>query len=168
MSCGKKFDTGSCVIDILKDIVDAQNDVIHDCTTSCERSIADLLGDTGGGSGFDTVPVILYCKDCKPFKGYGTKRNAGSCNVKGSFFFRVKSVDDDGCAVLELLFSNNHHSGDLEEESSSSSNHQPRPVVDPKSPAQQDCDNLRASGICITVDLNCFCHVTCLPAAATL
>ncbi|ARI78001.1 CotY/CotZ family spore coat protein [Halobacillus mangrovi] len=168
MSCGKKFDTGSCVIDILKDIVDAQNDVMRDCTTSCERSIADLLGDVGGGSGFDTVPVILYCKDCKPFKGYGTKRN-DPCNVKGSFFFRVKSVDDDGCAILELLFSDNHRVGGVEdEESSSSSSNHHRPIVDPKSPAQQDCDDLRASGICITVDLNCFCHVTCLPAAATL
>ncbi|MCA0983784.1 spore coat protein [Halobacillus yeomjeoni] len=166
MSCGKKFDTGSCVIDILKDIVDAQNDVLHDCLTSCEQSIADLLGDTGGGSGFDTVPVILYNKDGSPFKGYGTKRG-DHCNVKGSFYFRVKSVDDDGCAILELLFSNRPHVLEEEEESSSSSEcHHHR--FDPKSPAQQNCRNLRASGICITVDLDCFCHVTCLPAAATL
>ncbi|MBN8233743.1 spore coat protein [Halobacillus kuroshimensis] len=157
MSCGKKYDSGSCVIDILKDIVDAQNDVLHDCTTSCEQSIADLLGDSNGGSGFDTVPVILYCKDgCKPFKGYGSKRSGDRCNVKGSFFFRVKSVDDDGCAILELLFSDRN--GDDEDSRDD----------DPKSPADQSCRDLRASGICITVDLNCFCHVTCLPAASTL
>ncbi|ELK45184.1 CotY/CotZ family spore coat protein [Halobacillus sp. BAB-2008] len=167
MSCGKNYDSGSCVIDILKDIVDAQNDVMHDCTTSCERSIADLLGDTGGGSGFDTVPVILYCKDgCKPFKGYGSKRSGEGCDVRGSFFFRVKSVDNDGCAILELLFADRWHRGDDEE--SGDEDFRGKHDCDPKSPADQSCRNLRASGICITVDLNCFCHVTCLPAAATL
>lgn len=169
MSCGKKFDSGSCVIDILKDIVDAQNDVIHECMTSCEQSIADLLGDTGGGSGFDTVPVILYCKEgCKPFKGYGSKRSGDECEIKGSFFFRVKSVDDDGCAVVELLFADHHHHGNVggTDESSDGYHHHHR--FDPNSPADQSCRNLRASGICITVDLNCFCHVTCLPATAAL
>lgn len=160
MSCGKNYDSGSCVIDILKDIVDAQNDVMHDCTTSCERSIADLLGDTGGGSGFDTVPVILYCKDCKPFKGFGSKRGGDDCEIKGSFFFRVKSVDNDGCAILELLFSDRNHRDDEDDSRGRG--------YDPKSPAYQNCEDLRASGICITVDLKCFCHVTCLPAAQTL
>lgn len=166
MSCGNNFDSGSCVIDILKDIVDAQNDVLHECTTSCEQSIADLLGDTGG-SNFDTVPVILYCKDCKPFKGFGSKKSDDDCQVKGSFFFRVKSVDDDGCAVFELLFAENNHGSVAGEESPDESwgRHH---GFNPKSPADQSCKNLRASGICITVDLNCFCHVTCLPATAAL
>ncbi|MGP4062063.1 CotY/CotZ family spore coat protein [Halobacillus sp. H74] len=169
MSCGKNNNSGSCVIDILKDIVDAQNDVMHDCTTSCEQSIADLLGDTGGGSGFDTVPVILYCKDgCKPFKGFGSTRSGNDCEVRGSFFFRVKSVDNDGCAILELLLADRWgrvDSEDDEDEVEASRHHRGH---DPNSPADQSCRNLRASGICITVDLNCFCHVTCLPAAATL
>jgi spore coat protein Z len=167
MSCGKHQNSGSCVIDILKDIVDAQNDVLHDCMTSCEQSIADLLGDTGGGSNFDTVPVILYCKDCKPFKGFGSRRSGDGCDVKGSFFFRVKSVDEDGCAVLELLFADKWHGpvGDFEESPGELCHHHGH---DPKSPADQNCEDLRASGICITVDLNCFCHVTCLPATAAL
>ncbi|MFQ3543913.1 CotY/CotZ family spore coat protein [Halobacillus rhizosphaerae] len=166
MSCGKNFDSGSCVIDILRDIVDAQNDVITDCMTSCEQSIADLLGDTGGGSGLDTVPVILYCKGtCKPFKGFGSRKFDDYCNVKGSFFFRVKSVDDNGCAIVELLLSERHH--DLEDSSSESNDSRHR-NYDPESPADQNCNNLQASGICITVDLNCFCHVTCLPAVAAL
>ena len=77
--------------------------------TSCEQSIADLLGDTGGGSGLDTVPVILYCKEaCKPFKGYGSRKADDECEIKGSFFFRVKSVDDNGCAIVELLLSVRH------------------------------------------------------------
>ncbi|UOQ46508.1 spore coat protein [Halobacillus salinarum] len=165
MSCGKNYDSGSCVIDILRDIVDAQNDVLTDCMTSCEQSIADLLGDTGGGTGLDTVPVILYCKGtCKPFKGFGSRKFDDYCNVKGSFFFRVKSVDDDGCAILELLFSERL----LENNADSAEDNGCHKRFDPESPAEQNCNNLRASGICITVDLNCFCHVTCLPAVAAL
>lgn len=167
MSCGKHHNSGSCVTDILKDIVDAQNDVLNDCLTSCEQSIADLLGDTAGGSNFDTVPVILYCKDCKPFKGFGSKRNGNSCDVKGSFFFRVKSVDDDGCAILELLFADHNGRFGGDDESPDESHHHHK-RFDPRSPAEQNCESLRASGICITVDLKCFCHVTCLPATAAL
>ncbi|MFC0524750.1 CotY/CotZ family spore coat protein [Pontibacillus salicampi] len=145
MGCGKKFDSEGCVCDILKEIVDAQNDVSDDCNSSCEQSINDLLGDTGG-SNKDTVPVLLYCKDCKPFKGFGARRN-NIGDVLESFYFRVKEVDEDcECALLELLID-----PDAKDD-------------DPKSPSKQKTDNLRATGICITVDLSCFCHITCLPA----
>ncbi|MFZ0369400.1 MAG: CotY/CotZ family spore coat protein, partial [Halobacillus sp.] len=61
-----------------------------------------------------------------------------------------------------------HHHGNVggTDESSDGYHHHHR--FDPNSPADQSCRNLRASGICITVDLNCFCHVTCLPATAAL
>ncbi|WP_138416397.1 CotY/CotZ family spore coat protein [Aquibacillus sediminis] len=147
MSCGKKFDSGNCVADILRDIADAQTDIIDNgCITSCERSIADLLGETAPTSENDTVPVILYCKgDCKPFQGFGVPED-DLWNAFGSFYFRVKSVDEDNCAVLELLRDPND-----DDEC-------------PKSPADQDTSHLRATGVCMTVDLDCFCHVTCLPA----
>ncbi|WP_181349117.1 CotY/CotZ family spore coat protein [Thalassobacillus sp. CUG 92003] len=149
MSCGKKFDSGNCVCDILREIVDAQNDVIADCNTSCEQSINDLLGDTGG-NGRDTVPVLLYCKgNCKPFKGFGARRDAIN-DVLASFYFRVKDVDDECCATLELLRDPNDN------------------CDDPESPVKQFTGNLRATGICISVDLECFCHVTCLPAITAL
>lgn len=71
----KNYDTGSCVADILKDIVDAQNDIVENCCdTSCEQSINDLLCTNEVTNDLDTVPVILYCKDCKPFKGFGTTK----------------------------------------------------------------------------------------------
>ncbi|GGB40335.1 spore coat protein [Virgibacillus dakarensis] len=151
--CGKEFDTGNCVCDILKEIADVQNDIVENCCdSSCERSINDLLGEQENNNDLDTVPVLLYCQDgCKPFKGFGAFRgdNNGSCDfgeVVGSFYFRVKKVDDNCCAVLELLRD---------------------PADDdcnPENPVDQDTCHLRATGICITVDVNCFCHVTCLPA----
>ncbi|WP_404451759.1 spore coat protein [Virgibacillus necropolis] len=145
--CGKDFDTGNCVCDILNEIADAQNDVVENCCdSSCERSISDLLGETDNGNGLDTVPVLLYCKgNCKPFKGFGAHpENIG--NVEASFYFRVKRVDDDCCAILELL----RDPGDE--------------CDNPDNPVEQETKPLRATGICITVDLDCFCHVTCLPA----
>ncbi|GGF15289.1 spore coat protein Y [Halobacillus andaensis] len=149
MSCGKHHDSGNCVCDILSEIVAAQNDVLSDCNTSCEQSIGDLLGDTGG-SGRDTVPVLLYCKgNCKPFKGFGARRDSIK-DIKGSFYFRVKDVDKDCCATLELL-------RDPEDKNE-----------DPNSPVEQKTGNLKATGICISVDLDCFCHVTCLPAITAL
>ncbi|MGJ9458781.1 CotY/CotZ family spore coat protein [Oceanobacillus sp. CF4.6] len=150
MGCGKKFDTGNCVADILKDIVEAQNDIVENCCdTSCEQSISELLGETDAVNGLDTVPVILYCKDCKPFKGFGAPRhNGGIGEIVASFIFRVKKVDDDNCAVLELLLKDGETCGH---------DHL-------KDPTDQDTHNLEATGICLTVDLDCFCHVTCLPA----
>ena|SRR5699024_9649081 len=155
MSCGKENHTGNCVCDILKEIADAQQDVVENCCdTSCEQSISELLGETEVSNGLDTVPVILYCNDgCKPFKGYGAHPDHID-HVQASFYFRVKKIignccDDycDGCcAVVELLRD---------------------PYCDaynPHDPMEQHTHNLCATGICMTVDVNCFCHVTCLPA----
>lgn len=103
MGCGKEYGSGSCVGDVLREIADAQKDIIENgCDFSCERSISDLLGETESKNGLDTVPVMLYCAEgCKPFKGYGAHPdNIG--DLKSSFFFRIKSVDGD-CAVVELL-----------------------------------------------------------------
>ncbi|GEL77138.1 CotY/CotZ family spore coat protein [Tenuibacillus multivorans] len=150
MSCRGKDNTENCVCDILRQIVEAQNDIVDDdcCDISCEQSIQDLMGDTTSPTNLDTVPVLLYC-DCKPFKGFGV-RNDQNRTVLGSFYFRVKSVDDDCCAVLELL----------RDPACTRQN--------PSDPTEQKTANLRTTGICINVDLKCFCHVTCLPATDAL
>lgn len=149
--CGKEHETGHCVIDVLKEIVKAQNDVADEtCNSSCKQSINDILGESDNRRGLDTVPVILYSKDGKPFKGFGARRKSGGGmhSIVASFIFRVKSVDRDGCAVLELLLKHNEQVG-------------PEHLKDP---TDQNTEHLRPTGICITVDLHCFCHVTCLPA----
>ncbi|UOR13108.1 CotY/CotZ family spore coat protein [Halobacillus amylolyticus] len=152
-----KCDFKDCVCDILRDIKAAQDEVAGDncCDYGCKQSIDDLVGGTMGGNGRDTIPVILYCEGtCKPFKGFGGKRcedNSNNFDVKESFFFRVKDVDDDCCATLELLLSPETGSD-----------------CGCECPAEQETEDLSATGICITVDLKCFCHVTCLPAISAL
>ncbi|ASN06496.1 CotY/CotZ family spore coat protein [Virgibacillus necropolis] len=166
--CGKDYETGNCVCDILKEIAEAQNDVVENCCdTSCERSINDLLGDNDNGNGLDTVPVILYCKDgCKPFKGFGA--NHDDYKVEDSFFFRVKRVDKDCCATLELLVDDKYYDDDDDDDDDDDRDRhrydKDRKHYKKDSPEGQCVKDLRASGICITVNVDCFCHVTCLPA----
>ncbi|WLV25559.1 CotY/CotZ family spore coat protein [Aciduricibacillus chroicocephali] len=173
MGCGENVKPEhlgeNCVSRILREIVAAQNDVVNNdcCDTSCEQSISDLLGETEPGNDLDTVPVILYCKGtCKPFKGYGVGQHHHHGHDKltraiGSFFFKVKKVTNDNCAVLELLASHGCHKPDTEV---GHENEEGKCKDDPKTPACQPTDHLQATGLCLTVDLNCFCHVTCLPA----
>ncbi|UFU01342.1 spore coat protein [Radiobacillus kanasensis] len=151
MSCGKEFNTGNCVCDILKEIADAQSDIIENGCVNCEQSIADLLGDNTLpiANELDTVPVLLYTKEGEPFKGFGADYGAIS-DIQGSFFFRVKEVDEDCCATLELLRDPND------------------PDDNPECPVDQYTGNLETTGICITVNANCFCHITCLPAIDAL
>ncbi|WP_374724141.1 CotY/CotZ family spore coat protein [Calidifontibacillus erzurumensis] len=190
MSCGKgnhhhPISSGNCVCDVVRAIADAQNEVEENvCDVSCERSIESLL-DPAAANDLNTVPFILYGKDLNPFKGFGidfkrTKHNLHDPEFEciESYIFRVKTVDDDCCAVLELLaFADDggrgdsgrgdSGRGDSGRSESGRGGHRHR---DDDSPCdqidQQKLENLVATGICITVDLSCFCAITCLPAVS--
>lgn len=160
MGCGKTDHSRNCVCKVLREISQAQRNVIEtECDTSCKKSIKDLLGEKEVRNELDTIPLILYCKDsCKPFKGFGA-RSKYIGEVVSSFYFRVKKVDKDCCATLELL--RDPH------DVVSTSDHKKK-ANNPKDPTDQRTKNLQRTGICMTVDLHCFCHVTCLPAISTL
>ncbi|UOQ46948.1 spore coat protein [Gracilibacillus caseinilyticus] len=148
----------SCVLDVVLAIDEAQDNVVDNhCDISCSQSIRDLVSPATA-NGLDTVPFILYDKKGKPFKGYGAevKSHGGPARFEcfSSFIFRVNDVDEDtGCAVLELLvFDDDEHAcGD------------PCEQLD-----NEQVSDLERTGICITVDLNCFCAITCLPAVSVL
>ncbi|GAB2532753.1 CotY/CotZ family spore coat protein [Gracilibacillus alcaliphilus] len=144
-----------CVCDVVRAIAEAQEDVDNqNCDISCHRSIKNLIsGETS--TNFDTVPFILFTKKGEPFKGIGaeivTHGNARFDCVE-SFIFRVNKVKDC-CATLELLvFEDHKKTGDT-----------PCDQIDDESP-----EDLERTGICITVDLNCFCAISCLPAVSVL
>lgn len=165
MSCGKKhFDTDGCVADVLRRVADAQDEVDGndgDCDVSCNRSIQELLAGAVSPTTFDTIPLILYC-GCDPFLGTGVRTisRGASGNPRlqciESFFFRVTSVDNKGCAKIELLVTDDTGNQELP-------------------PNAEPCDQIRGNeteffrtGICITVDLSCFCAVVCLDPVAAL
>lgn len=157
------LDSENCVCDVVREIADIQDQVDNErCRVSCVRSINDLISPTGRNN-FNTVPFILYGKDLKPFKGFGATLEMNEADPQflctESFIFRVKEVsddEDDCCAVLELLTTEPVEPGeDLEE------------VEGLKTPCEQldgePVSDVSSTGICITVDLKCFCAITCLP-----
>ncbi|TLS37784.1 CotY/CotZ family spore coat protein [Pseudalkalibacillus caeni] len=149
MSCGHGK-TGKCVSDILRRIADVQSEVTEGCRVSCEQSIEDLVSPVAGNN-LNTIPLILYC-GCEPFEGFGVRRDNSGFECLSSFFFRVKSVDEHDCAVLELL--------EVDGMGNGNGGH------GPKNPCDQfdESTEFTRTGICITADLTCFCAVSCLPA----
>ncbi|GGH71428.1 spore coat protein [Compostibacillus humi] len=147
-----------CVEEVLEAIVEAQRKAKDDhCDTSCSHSIDDLLGKRKR-SKKNTIPVILYC-GCDPFKGTGvatytcdSKKKRFKCVE--SFLFKVKDVKH-GCAVLELLAFKSDFKHDKKKDHLCC----PCCQIDHK-----PVHDLFGTGICITVDLSCFCAVSCLDA----
>ena len=185
MSCGRREVGGEalsdhCVADIVRSIVAAQREVAEaeedTCRTSCRQSIRDLLSPTTEEpvSRPTTVPFLLYCKgNCEPFVGSGVIRRRENrhrvFDCVESPVFRAKGfVGRGNCVQLELLLpvsskrqSNLEHSPDnLDHHHDSDSIcglFHGRPVR-----------GFRASGVCITVDLDCFCGISCLDAITPL
>ena len=177
---GGDFRSESCVTDVVRNIVRAQKKAVeaeeNTCLTGCDRSINELLSpfeENRERIRHNTIPFMLFSKECgKPFTGVGVRQrhNKGSNH---SFFeciespvFRVKSFLDnsDSCVRLELLTPVSGPSGKQgpnqnpdadrhchDRHGSSLCNILPRHTR-----------NFRATGICITVDLHCFCGISCL------
>ncbi|MFC4403384.1 CotY/CotZ family spore coat protein [Gracilibacillus xinjiangensis] len=150
MGCNRE-----CVADVVEAIANAQDDVLdQQCDISCHRSIQSLVSPVAG-KGLDTVPFILFGENGVPFRGTGVqvaRNGVAEFACVESFIFRVKEVDG-ACAVLELLiFDEETDPGDA-----------PCDQLDGEEIAE-----LERTGICITVDLSCFCAITCLPAVSVL
>ncbi|WP_458414285.1 CotY/CotZ family spore coat protein [Schinkia sp. CFF1] len=172
MSCGKGNQrpgmTSNCVCDVVRAIAEAQNEVIENvCDVSCERSIESLL-DPAAANDLNTVPFILYGQDLMPFKGFGidflrNKNNQNNVQFEciESFIFRVKTVDEDCCAVIELLAFGQNQGGGGGNNNKNNQDENPCNQIN-----GQKLEDLVGTGICITVDLSCFCAITCLPAVS--
>ena len=149
-------DHKECVEEILEAILRAQKKVEdhHKDCLSCKESIDDLLHEHKKPNK-NTIPFILFC-GCEPFKATGVTTLPGGPKDKKfacitSFIFRISDLKDQ-CAELELLAF--------------------KPKKDDSKKFRSPCDqidhekveDLVRTGICINVDLSCFCAVTCLPA----
>ena len=158
-NCHKGKEDGACVEEILEAILKAQRKVEKDhdkkCS-SCDESFERRLEEKEPKKfNKNTIPIILYC-GCEPFKGEGvTTLQSGFKDKKfvciTSFIFKIRDLKGN-CAELELLtFKPRRDRCDKF-----------------KSPCEQInhhyVDDLMKTGICITVDLSCFCGVTTLPA----
>ncbi|WP_162879119.1 CotY/CotZ family spore coat protein [Paraliobacillus quinghaiensis] len=157
----KKHNFDECVCEIVQSIVDAQDSVVNQCcTSSCEQSIQQLLSPRVTPAANTTIPFILYCKDCEPFIGSGVFQDElGSSG--NTFFgcvetpiFRAKKFlnNSDCCVQLELLLPVTQGGSTPEPTNRDVCSYFPG----------NNIRNFQATGICLTVDLNCFCGITCL------
>ncbi|GGA84946.1 CotY/CotZ family spore coat protein [Ornithinibacillus halotolerans] len=163
MSCCSGKHSGHCVCDMVRKIVLAQNEAEENqnncCTTGCEQSIEKLLSPTTvTDNGPTTIPFLLYCKgDCDLFFARGVRMNENTTTTFDCVetpIFKAKKFKHDCCVELELL-----------EVTSSGS----QTIIPSPNHPQLECgflpssaNGLRETGICITVDLHCFCAIQCL------
>lgn len=183
MSCQQRgsYNDG-CVSDVVRKILDAQrkatDDDIYTCATSCERSIDDLLSPERHfhPTHYTTIPFMLFTKDCvKPFVGSGfTSRRGSRGDRRGNFrciespVFKVKGFKrgSDNCVTLELLEPvQSHDHGHRDGESGGEGRHDHHSGCECslcKGFGNRHFDNFCYTGVCITVDLDCFCGISCL------
>jgi len=177
-----------CVKDVVRKIVDAQRKAADDdgnsCATSCERSIDDLLSPHHHHrpTRYTTIPFMLVCKDgCTNFVGSGfTSRRGGRDGRRGHFrcvespVFKVKGFKrgSDSCVTLELLepvFGRESRSGDYDDYSEEVTEARHYGEHGGHSSGSfcsafgnRRIENFRYTGVCITVDLDCFGGISCL------
>lgn len=186
MSCQNDCDrrgvrgTGHCVGDVVRRILDAQRKAADEsdygCTTSCDRSIDDLLSPSRRGpSRHTTIPFMLTCKDgCSTFFGSGFtdhghhRHRHFHCIESPIFKVRGFVRGSKNCARIELLKPVYHHEHDHD--------HGPREDDDLTDYHHgnhsnnsvcgyfggRPIKNFCHTGVCITVDLDCFCGISCL------
>ena len=158
-NCHKGKHKGACVEEILEAILKAQRKVDKDhekkCS-SCDESFEERLKEKEPNKfSKNTIPFILYC-GCAPFKAEGIAACPVGMKDKKfvcitSFIFKIRDIKGN-CAELELLTF--------------------KPKRDRCGKITSPCDqinhqhvsDLMKKGICITVDLSCFCGISTLPA----
>lgn len=146
---GCKHRNDNCICEILSKIAARQQDLDENCCdVSCEKSI-NMLSPTTSPQ-FDTIPfAIAYQEDndCDRYlcgEGFFKHNDStGGVSEVHSSYFRIKKMlrkeGNSCCAVLELLY----------------------PV-----PCEENVNligGFRRTGVCITVDLDCICTLTCFP-----
>lgn len=170
-----------CVKETIRRILDAQRrvagDTGYDCDTSCDQSIDDLLSPRRDHSHprHTTIPFMLVCKDaCNTFFGSGFINHGhdrhGRFECVESPVFKVKGFvgGSNNCVRLELLSPvQHHHQHDGDGDSCEL----------PINGSSGGCgckgsvcgffnrgpiDNFCYTGVCITVNLDCFCGISCL------
>ncbi|MFB4167005.1 CotY/CotZ family spore coat protein [Virgibacillus sp. JSM 102003] len=156
MGCGcnsnndVSFETDNCACRTLRDILAAQDaNNGNGCTTSCAR-----FALSPASNGPSTIPFVLTTKANTLFYAFGNITSSGTGSANDCFisvYFKVRAVDEDCCAVLEILEPNNSRSIQTGNECCV--------------PLEEVCDpdplTLTTTGQCVTVDLNCICSVQC-------
>lgn len=174
------YSSDHCIKDVVRKIVEAQVKAAEEaataCTTSCEQSIEDLLSPSRPRRRprHTTIPVMLTSKNGKPFVGSGFVGRDRDGDRTGHFeciespVFKVKGFvrGSNDCVRLELLLPVGGRPGPRGGEDKGDAGHGHHHSHDSHSFCDKfgsrRIENFRETGVCITVDLDCFCGITCL------
>ncbi|MBS3681819.1 hypothetical protein KGF86_16625 [Ornithinibacillus massiliensis] len=170
----KKYESNyeNCISDVVRKIIDAQDKVKQNkCDSGCEKSIMELLSQSNYKRNFNnTIPFFLTSRDNKPYIASGIIKAPIKGYPNESYFkcietpiLRAIKFNDNknNCVVVELLRPVNANG---------------IPVADR---GEYLCDffqeqtpyktiQFRSTGVCTTIDLDCFCGITCLDPISPL
>jgi len=179
MGCQRGHYDERCITDVVRDILNAQRRAVEEttaeCDTSCDSAIDELLSPRRDRRPprHTTIPFMLISKGTnKPFVGTGfvnrnrdgSRRRDFECIESPIFKVRGFTRGSDNCVRLELLLpvsrrrdgeEHSEHGGRRDHD-----HHHSGGFCDQF--GNRRIDNFRETGLCITVDLNCFCGITCL------
>lgn len=160
-------DIKHCICHTVKKIIDAQNRVnnVDGCATSCEQSIKQILSPIKDRKHkHTTIPFILFNKDSTPFIAQSIFKQDDIDCPDESFFqclttpiLRAKKLSHSNpcCVVVELLRPVNKEGIPVTEYGANLADffctHKKCRII-----------NFQETGICLTLDLNCFCSIQCL------
>lgn len=162
----KEHKTSSCVCSIVKDIDIAQKKVSNvGCISGCETSIKQLIHGRSRKKDkkrYTTIPFMLYSDGSNtPFIGSSVIKCA-SPDSKGFYYecvespvLRVRDVDKNCCATLELLLPADCHGIAKKPSDHIKGSCSFFPFEDPVT-------NFIATDVCITVDLKKIAGISCL------
>jgi len=177
------YDYHHCIKDTVRRIVKAQRKAVESdsvtCYTSCEQSIDDLLSPRPERRRprHTTIPFMLVCQDgCDYFKrnGFVKRRDGGreyfDCIQSPVFKARGFADGSDNCVKLELLLPIRGGYPRSDADSGRKDDFDGKRSRPTSGNMSSPCDffsggriyNFRETGVCITVDLDCFCGITCL------
>ena len=161
-----KVDCDDCVCNVVKNIVNVQDEAADDCSLSCGTFFQQLKsGGNEMNNRHTTIPFMLYCDGaCEPFIGNGVFQAPKGRNRETFFgcvetpIFRAKRFvkDSNCCVILELLLPVNEYCEAKQPPTES------RNTVCSFFPGDDPITDFQATGICLTVDLEKFIAITCL------
>lgn len=161
-SCAERND--NCVKQTLAKILAAQNRAAseQDCGFSCEASINQMRGKPSH-SGKNTIPFILYDRNNKPFEAKGAVSYTDCCGAERlctvkTFVFKVKQLKNS-CATIELLYFDRDESDEWMRECCCN----PDGCTIECQIDNEKLECLAGTGVCLNINVSCFCGVQCLP-----
>jgi hypothetical protein len=152
MGCGKKtgHSTSGCVCDVVRAILDIQDNVSDDCGCA-SNCFMEPLGAIRPNmrDRVNTRVFTLKNADGSPFHAFFK----GCPDACVSIYFRVEEVFDNCCATLRVL-------KPLDAEDSPVDLTDEQCCIDLSQVCQ--VEDFEATNDCVTVDLSCFCAIQCI------